>query len=51
MNCQKPMLSSLRIQIKDMTKNVLKMNTAMDITGILLIVIQNDYKLRNNKYF
>jgi GT2 family glycosyltransferase len=28
-----------------------KLNTVMDVTGILLIVIQNDYKLRNNKYF
>jgi len=51
MNCYKPMISSSRIQLNDTLNFVLKLNIAMDITGILLIVIQNDYKLRNNKYF
>jgi len=51
MNCHKPVLSSLRIQIYDSILNVLKLDIAMDVTGILLIVIQNDYKLRNNNYF
>ena len=51
MNCHKPMISSSRIQINDTVKFVLKLDIEMDVTGILLIVIQNDYKLRNNKYF
>lgn len=45
------MVSSSRIQINDTVKFVLNLNIEMDVTGILLIVIQNDYKLRNNKYF